>query len=682
MNLSFTVPRKLLLLLVLPLAFIFSFIGLLSELRGISEDSTAAIADSRKVIAQTQFVLRELSDAETGMYGYALTRAKESLAPYRNARQPLPLAFDQLLLQVKDNPVQVAAARRLQDRSTRVLATLQSIEAAVDATPHVSTDQLIPVLRKSSSLMAELRSDGNVLLGQEERNDSALEAVLQDRWDLIDRALLTGAVVATILSLLLGLLLGRDISIRLSKLARNARRFASGQELLPPVGGSDEIGQLDMAFHDMADALLQAGRRERALMENAADVICAFTVDGKVSAVSRAAKAVWGYAPEDVVGRSWLDLLVPLDELETTRAALQQLKTAGGTVTFETRCRRQDGRFITIIWTASWSAAEQLIFGVARDVTDRKVVETERQFYLETIDSLEEAIFELDNMLILRQASHAWFPLSGFGVTESVGAPLLVHAHPEDREILRAACSDVLSGAQPQMRVRLRLLRKKGGEAWVDTQLLPHRDVYGTIAGVRGVMRDVTQAYLQERKIAQLALHDPLTKLPNRALFEDRLDVALVGARRSGKKVGLAFIDVDHFKQINDTLGHAMGDLVLQGLAQRLSAELRKGDTLSRWGGDEFVVLLPDVSNADEAAAVGKRLLAAALPVAPSDKFRVTLSIGLAVFPDHADSPETLMNQADRAMFKAKHDGRNNLQVFDAAVAPLMGPGRFQQEAS
>src|SRR5262249_39303403 len=151
----------------------------------------------------------------------------------------------------------------------------------------------------------------------------------------------------------------------------------------------------------------------------------------------------------------------------------------------------------------------------------------------------------------------------------------------------------------------------------------------------------------------QMALHDRLTGLPNRVLFEDRLNVALAAARRTGQKVALAFIDVDHFKAINDTLGHAVGDHVLQGLASRLSAELRKGDTLSRWGGDEFIVLLPDIDKEQEAAIVARRLLMAAPSVAPSPNFPVSLSIGLALFPDHADTAEGLMEQADRAMYKA-----------------------------
>jgi diguanylate cyclase (GGDEF)-like protein/PAS domain S-box-containing protein len=381
------------------------------------------------------------------------------------------------------------------------------------------------------------------------------------------------------------------------------------------------------------------------------------------------------------VGRSWLDLLVPLDELDPTRRAISKLHSEGGTTTFETRCRRSDGRFISVMWTASWSAEENLIFGVARDVTDRKVAEAERQFYLETIDSLEEAIFELDNVLIVRQASHAWYPLSGYGVAESVGAPLSAFAHPEEREALRSACEDVLSGVKSQQRLRVRIIRKDGGEAWIDTHLLPHRDAYGAIAGVRGVMRDITQAHLQERKITQMALHDRLTGLPNRALFEDRLNVALAAARRTGQKVALAFIDVDHFKPINDTLGHAVGDQVLQQLSTRMSTELRKGDTLSRWGGDEFIVLLPDLEKEQEAAIVARRLLAAAPSVSPSPKFPVSLSIGLAVFPDHADTAEGLMEQADRAMYKAKHDGRNALQIFDPALDAVLGPGRFSQQA-
>jgi diguanylate cyclase (GGDEF)-like protein/PAS domain S-box-containing protein len=670
------------LLLLVPLAFLFVFIGLISELRGLSEESASAIAESRSVIAQTQLVMRALGDAEAGLRGYAITRDRDALIPYHRARRQLPFEFDRLLVMVSENPVQLSAARRLQEKAKSVLEEFAGLLQEIEKDAPGDVEPLVPLFRRTVPLMAEIRGDGNILLAHEERFGALMEEALEDRWNTIDRALLIGTFVAAILTVLMGILLGRDISRRLTLLARNARQFAEGRALLPAVGGSDEIGQLDRAFREMADALNHANQRERALMENAADVICSFGVDGKLVAVSRASESLWGYSPSELVGRSWLDLLVPLDELGPTRAAIAKLQSDGGTCTFETRCRRADGTFISVMWTASWSSEEKLVFGVARDVTDRKVAEAERQFYLETIDSLEEAIFELDNMLIVRQASHAWYPLSGYEVGDCLGAPLALHAHADDRETLRAACEEVLNGVVPQTRTRVRLVRKDGGEAWVDTHLMPHRDVYGTISGVRGVMRDITQAHLQERKIAQLALHDQLTGLPNRALFEDRLQVALVAARRTGQKVGLAFIDVDHFKSINDTLGHAVGDQVLRGIAQNLSAELRKGDTLSRWGGDEFIVLLPDLGKEHEAISIAQRLIIAARPVSPSPEYPVSLSIGLAVFPDHADGPESLMNQADRAMYKAKHDGRDRLQVFAPDLDAELGPGRFSKKAS
>ncbi|MBU1664128.1 MAG: EAL domain-containing protein, partial [Gammaproteobacteria bacterium] len=183
---------------------------------------------------------------------------------------------------------------------------------------------------------------------------------------------------------------------------------------------------------------------------------------------------------------------------------------------------------------------------------------------------------------------------------------------------------------------------------------------------LRGVLRDITQRYLQERRITHMALHDALTGLPNRVLLEDRMKVAMRQAERSQRKVALGFIDLDHFKHVNDSLGHKMGDQLLIALSQRLRYHLRSGDTLARWGGDEFVVLLPDMPSIEAIREVAEKLreaTGAALSVEESE-FNLTFSAGFTVFPDDADSGELLLAHADRAMFYAKAQGRNNLQFF------------------
>lgn len=179
------------------------------------------------------------------------------------------------------------------------------------------------------------------------------------------------------------------------------------------------------------------------------------------------------------------------------------------------------------------------------------------------------------------------------------------------------------------------------------------------------------RAEIQERKLAEqqiryLANHDALTGLPNRRLLEDRLEQAMEMARRSGRQVAVQFIDLDRFKPINDRLGHRTGDLLLQAVALRLRGLLRAVDTVSRVGGDEFVIVQPEMNSATAAAHAAQRVLAALAQVycIEEHELYVTPSIGIAMFPAHGESTETLLSAADTAMYHAKKVGRANVQLF------------------
>ena len=187
--------------------------------------------------------------------------------------------------------------------------------------------------------------------------------------------------------------------------------------------------------------------------------------------------------------------------------------------------------------------------------------------------------------------------------------------------------------------------------------------------GVVVVIRDITERRQTEEKIQQMAYHDSLTGLPNRKLFSDRLGIALAQAQRNQKKVGIAMLDLDNFKDVNDTLGHDVGDLLLKATAERLSAALRKGDTVARFGGDEFVLILPDLKVIEDAIQVAQKIV---------DSFRkpflidthqlvVTTSIGIAVYPNDGTDEGILLKNADIAMYQAKQAGRARYQLYKKA---------------
>ncbi len=210
------------------------------------------------------------------------------------------------------------------------------------------------------------------------------------------------------------------------------------------------------------------------------------------------------------------------------------------------------------------------------------------------------------------------------------------------------------------------LVRRDGTEVVIADSTAPIHDSHGKISGAVMVFHDVTAAQLTAMEMTHLAQHDFLTKLPNRLLLNDRIAQAITLAKRRGTTLAVLFLDLDNFKHINDSLGHAIGDKLLQSVAQRLSACVRGSDTVSRQGGDEFVLLVTADRHAEDAALTANKILAALAAPHSIDKneLHVTPSIGISVYPADAENAETLIKNADTAMYHAKEKGRNNFQFF------------------
>ena len=196
------------------------------------------------------------------------------------------------------------------------------------------------------------------------------------------------------------------------------------------------------------------------------------------------------------------------------------------------------------------------------------------------------------------------------------------------------------------------------------------RDPDGRLTHYVAIFTDISERKAAEARIRHLAQHDFLTGLPNRRLLEDRLHQAVALAARRGGRVGLLFLDLDRFKAVNDTCGHPVGDALLRELACRLSGVLRESDTIGRSGGDEFIVLLPELDDPADAGRVGRKLLAALAEVVHvgEHELYMTGSVGIAVYPEDGRDVPTLVRHADTAMFHAKHAGRNHCQYYTPAM--------------
>ena len=210
--------------------------------------------------------------------------------------------------------------------------------------------------------------------------------------------------------------------------------------------------------------------------------------------------------------------------------------------------------------------------------------------------------------------------------------------------------------------------RRLGGESFPAMVLLTRMTISGQ-ALLQATVRDIIEHKQSEEKIKQMVYHDSLTGLPNRKLFSDRLGVALAQARRNQKEVGIAMLDLDHFKDVNDTLGHDVGDLLLKATAERLSAALRKGDTVARFGGDEFLLILPDLKVIEDAIQVAQKIVDSFHKPFFIDTYQlvVTTSIGIAVYPNDGTDEGILLKNADIAMYQAKQAGGGRYQLCKKA---------------
>jgi diguanylate cyclase (GGDEF)-like protein/PAS domain S-box-containing protein len=287
-----------------------------------------------------------------------------------------------------------------------------------------------------------------------------------------------------------------------------------------------------------------------------------------------------------------------------------------------------------------------------------------------TLDSIGEAVLRTDGQGKVTYLNRKAEEMTGWSREEARGRPMA--------EVLRLIESTggpaagnsaglAMQDDQPAKKTAdCILVRRDGFECGIDHKVTPIQDQDGNVTGTVVAFHDVSAARAKSLEMSHLAQHDALTDLPNRVLFNDRLTQAIALAERQGKQLAVMFVDLDHFKKINDSLGHDIGDKLLQSVAGRLMACVRRSDTVSRLGGDEFVVLLAQVEHAEDAAYSARKILRAlAAPHRIDNKsFDINVSIGVSTYPRDGKDAEGLLIRADNAMYEAKEHGRNNFQFF------------------
>jgi diguanylate cyclase (GGDEF)-like protein/PAS domain S-box-containing protein len=308
-------------------------------------------------------------------------------------------------------------------------------------------------------------------------------------------------------------------------------------------------------------------------------------------------------------------------------------------------------------------------------VASAEALHAEKERSQVTLNSIGDAVVSTDRAGAVTYLNRVAEGMTGWLIEEARGRRF--------EDVLRIVDATTRASAHNPMTLAIRedmtvgltancvLVRRDGAEAAIEDSAAPIHDRRGRVTGAVMVFRDVSQARALSQRMSHLAQHDGLTDLPNRALLNDRLTQAIAFARRRRGKLAVLFLDVDDFKGINDSLGHAVGDRLLQSVSARLLASVRESDTVSRQGGDEFVIVLAEVTDARDAASGADKILRAfgAPHRIGQHELRVTASIGVVTYPEDGIDAPTLMKNADLAMYHAKASGRNRYQSFAAGTS-------------
>jgi diguanylate cyclase (GGDEF)-like protein/PAS domain S-box-containing protein len=425
----------------------------------------------------------------------------------------------------------------------------------------------------------------------------------------------------------------------------------------------------------------------RAILGAALDAIITIDHDGTVREWNPAAERTFGYEKADVIGREMAELIIPPEtRAQHRRGIARYLATGQGPVLgrrIEVEAMRADGTTfpVELAITAVDRPGDPIFTAYVRDISDR--LEAERQVrdaeerYRTLVERLPAIVYVADfgSQGTWRYVSPQIEAVLGFTPAEWLADPGLWarQMHPADRELILAAEEQLRSRPVEESATwEYRMSTRSGDVVWIrdEAVLIPgdgSRDPQ-----MRGVMIDITDRKQLEERLTHQAFYDGLTGLPNRALFIERLDHALARTvRRPDVIVAVLFLDLDDFKVVNDTLGHTAGDQLLTTVSRRLVDVSRPDDTTARFGGDEFTILIEDLSSVDEAAKYATRILERiATPIDVGEhRLTISTSIGIGIAGSDHVAAEDLVRQADVAMYRAKQNGKAGFEIYDERMS-------------
>ncbi|MDP1613717.1 MAG: EAL domain-containing protein [Sulfuritalea sp.] len=465
--------------------------------------------------------------------------------------------------------------------------------------------------------------------------------------------------------------------------------FNGGTTPLRCVGTTQDITERRKAV----EALREQEEFFRLIAENIGDFIAVLDLEGRRIYNSPSYRKFFG-GEKDLRGTDSFAEIHPDDE-EHVRQVFRETIQSGVGHQIEYRFRTADGRFRLleslggVIRDSAGRIARVVV--VSHDITERKKTEEvlrESEQHFRTLANGGSTLIWTSGLdKLCNYFNEPWSRFTGRSQEQELGDGWLQDVHPDDRDRRLQTYVEAFDRREA-FSMEYRLRHVDGSYRWIRDDGNPRYDSQGAFLGYIGFCVDISLQKEAEERIRSLAFYDPLTGLPNRRLLQDRLEKALAVSSRHKREGAVLFIDLDNFKTLNDTLGHDIGDLLLQQVGQRLSGCVRESDTVARLGGDEFVVMLEDLSEdkleaASQVEAVGEKILATLNQPYQLARYeyRNTPSIGVSLFANHEKSIDELLKQADLAMYQAKAAGRNAMRFFDPDMQAVV-TSRAELEAA
>lgn len=546
------------------------------------------------------------------------------------------------------------------------LAQLRSSEARFSRIFHSSPDAIL-IVRQSDTLIIDFNASFTRLLGYSREDaigcmelDLDLFADPDERQSIVrqlersreatdlETQLRTkeGAVVKVEISLryveidgeLCTLCIGRDITERLAaEAALRASEEKFEQVFRRSPDGIVILRQRDLTIYDINDSFLMAAQYER----------------------------------DELVGRSIYELNVFEDDNDLSTAT-EQLSQHGFFQNREMAFHSKNGFKVQALISATYIEIndEPCVLCIAKNVNDLREAEERlresEQRFRSAFENSPIGIVLIDLKGTIFQANNFAAEVLGYEQNPLAGTHISRLVPPEDRAQLKETFARLSSGQDETVRTECRMLREDELELWTNFHVVVQRDAQGAPAYLIGQIADITEMKSSQSRMERMAFYDTLTNLANRRLFYDRLGQAVDHAQRSRHLSALLYLDLDQFKRVNDTLGHEVGDVLLQEVSTRLTSCVRQEDTVARLGGDEFTVLLFDIKTPSDASLVADKILnSLRQPLNISGhQLVVTTSIGITIVPQDGTDPNSLMKNADLAMYRAKEHGRNTYHFY------------------